>query len=92
VFFIIGVNDGAFIYSAAAVIIGVDLKGYFALAPGRDLPRIRDSRAPSVRSDALDLKKCCPIVLNNKIVGYLFSFDNRFKFEMNRRHISRGQF
>ena len=78
---IIGVNGCAFVDPAAAVIVGVDPQGYFTLATGRDLPRIRDSRAPSVGSDALDLKQRCAFVLNYKIVNDFFAFDNRFKIE-----------
>ena len=85
---IIGMNGCTLIDFATAVTFGSNLERYFALAAGRDLSRIRDSRAPSVRFDFLDLKERCSFILNNKIVGNVLTFDNRWKFVTDNREVS----
>jgi hypothetical protein len=45
--FIIGINTGGLFHFPTAITFGVDFQGYFSLATGGDLPRKRDSRAPS---------------------------------------------
>ena len=48
--------------------VGTNAQGNFSLAAGRDLPRIGDSRAPSVGFDFLNLKRRRTFVLNDKIM------------------------
>ena len=78
-FFVIGINTGGFLHAASAIAFGIDLQGYFSLAAGGDLSRIRDRRAPSAGLDAIHRQRCITLVLNDKVVHDPGIFQNRGK-------------
>jgi hypothetical protein len=67
--FLIGVDGNLLGYMPAAVITGVNVDRYGSLAPGRDLSRERDSRAPSACLHFFDDQGCVSPVLNGEIMG-----------------------
>ncbi len=77
--FLIGVDGNLLAYMPAAVIAGVNSDRYGSLAPGRDLSRERDSRAPSACLDFFDNQGGASPILNDEIVRQLRSFRRRFE-------------
>jgi len=66
--FLVGFYLYFFGNAASAVTFGFDLDRDFSLTAGRDLPRVRDSRAPSGGFNLDNLQRCIAFILNNKIM------------------------
>jgi len=77
----IGFYAGSFVNDFSAVTTCCDINCDFSLAAGRDLPRVRDSSAPSPGSDIQNFKHFRPAVLNNEVVLNVSPFYNRGKFK-----------
>lgn len=68
-----------FMQCASSKSLGIYFNGYFSLASGRDLLRIRSSRTPSAGLDTLNLEFSRTFVLYDKIMDNLIAFKSRFK-------------
>jgi hypothetical protein len=65
---VVGFNGYSFCQRSSTITRGIDFYGNFSLATGRDLSRIRDSRTPSPGFNLFNLKRICPLVVENIIM------------------------
>jgi hypothetical protein len=75
---------------SAAIASGVSLDFYRSLAAGKDLFRIRNSRAASAGLYFFNVKRCRSFVLNFKAMMDLGAFRYRFELILNLRQNGNG--
>lgn len=85
VFGIIGKHGNGFCQLSSAIPFCGHDNADFSLAAGRDLPRIRGSRAPSPGFDFGDLQLCRALVLDDIIVFGFLPLDHRIEFMIYNR-------
>ncbi len=87
---VIGIDNDILFESSVPVAARIPFYFDASLAPGRDLFRVRNSRAPSAGSDLFDPERGGTLVLDFKFMGYLGPLRNRFKVVSILGHMGNG--